>query len=70
MVDKEFTLFLGSMALQLATSLVLYFVKFKMFSMIKFFFIPIALLFALSMCTVCVKLCKYNAVLVIVDKNF
>jgi len=43
---------------QLSTSIALYEVRFKMFSVIKFFFIPIAILFALSLFVVMIRLSK------------
>jgi hypothetical protein len=54
----ELILFVSAIVTQLTTTLVLYEVKFKMFTVIKFFFLPMGALFALSLYVLGIKLCK------------
>lgn len=54
----ELALFIAAIIAQLVTTLVLYEVKFKMFTVIKFFFLPIGALFALSLYVLAIKLSK------------
>jgi hypothetical protein len=54
----ELALFIAAIIAQLVTTLVLYEVKFKMFTVIKFFFLPMGALFALSLYVLAIKLSK------------
>jgi hypothetical protein len=54
----ELALFIAAIITQLVTTLVLYEVKFKMFTVIKFFFLPMGALFALSLYVLAIKLSK------------
>jgi len=54
----ELILYVAAIALQLALTLVLYLVKFKMFTVIKFFFLPMGGLFFLSLYVLGIKLGK------------
>lgn len=56
--NKEFIGFVLSSVAQLAMMFVMLFVRFKMFSIIPLFLIPMAILQVLAICLIGFKICK------------
>ena len=59
--DKEFIGFILCSVAQLAMMFVMLFVRFKMFSIIPLFLIPMAILQVLAICLVGFKICKFDS---------